>query len=364
MTVSLKLDSLQPTGSFKVRGAIAACSALPAGSRIVTASAGNHALGTAWASAKLGVPATVVVAETASSAKREALARLPVELIVYGQDYDTAEAFALTLATDPDRQATYVSPYNDPQVIAGQSTLLDELLAQMPGDRNRPLTIVAAVGGGGLVSGLSMRAHELWTEDRPIRIIGVEAAASLAVSAAVKAGDTYEVPIGDTIADGLSGNLEPGSITVGLIAEYTGPSRERERGAASCRDPLARKASRHHRRGRRCGGNRRDPGRHDRSGRGRRRRCHLGAKHRAAETGGDSDGAGRVILVFGIKTFRWGSDQTDYLRTCPQCGFYGYFVRKKAIRAVTLFFVIPVFPLSGITTVDVCPQCNTPFIRR
>ena len=219
MTVSLKLESLQPTGSFKVRGAIAACSALPAGSRIVTASAGNHALGTAWASAKLGVPATVVVAETASSAKREALSQLPIELIVHGQDYDAAEAHALTLAADPDRQATYVSPYNDPQVIAGQSTLLDELLDQLEG--NRPLTVVAGVGGGGLVSGLSMRAHELSTDDRPIRIIGVEAAESLAVSAAVKAGDTYEVPIGDTIADGLSGNLEPGSITVGLIAEYT-----------------------------------------------------------------------------------------------------------------------------------------------
>ncbi len=69
MTVSLKMECLQPTGSFKVRGAIAACSALPAGSRIVTASAGNHALGTAWASAKLGVPATVVVAETALTRK-------------------------------------------------------------------------------------------------------------------------------------------------------------------------------------------------------------------------------------------------------------------------------------------------------
>lgn len=219
MTVSLKMESLQPTGSFKVRGAIAACSALPAGSRIVTASAGNHALGTAWASAKLGVSATVVVAETASSAKREALSQLPIELIVHGQDYDAAEAHALTLAADPDRQATYVSPYNDPQVIAGQSTLLDELLDQL--NSSRPLTVVAGVGGGGLVSGLSMRAHELSTEDRPIRIIGVEAAESLAVSAAVKAGDTYEVPIGDTIADGLSGNLEPGSITVGLIADYT-----------------------------------------------------------------------------------------------------------------------------------------------
>ncbi len=71
-----------------------------------------------------------------------------------------------------------------------------------------------------------------------------------------------------------------------------------------------------------------------------------------------------MILVFGIKTFRWGSNQTDYLRTCPICGFYGYFARKKTIRAVTLFFLIPIIPLSGITIVDVCPRCNTPFIRQ
>lgn len=71
-----------------------------------------------------------------------------------------------------------------------------------------------------------------------------------------------------------------------------------------------------------------------------------------------------MILVFGLKTFRWGSERTAYLGTCPQCGFYGYFVRKKSIRAVTLFFVIPIFPLGGITNMDVCPQCNTPFPRQ
>jgi len=217
--VLLKLESMQPTGSFKVRGAIAAASALSEGSRIVTASAGNHALGTAWASARLGVPATVVVAETASPAKREALAKFPIELIVHGQDYDAAEVHALDLAKEPSRQATFVSAYNDPQVIAGQSTLLDEIVSQV--ERDRPLTVVAAVGGGGLVAGLSLRARELSTADRSIRIVGVEAEQSLAVSAAVKTGDTHEIPIGDTIADGLSGNLEPGSITVGLIAEHT-----------------------------------------------------------------------------------------------------------------------------------------------
>ncbi|MGC4106301.1 MAG: pyridoxal-phosphate dependent enzyme [Thermomicrobiales bacterium] len=217
--VSLKLETFNPTGSFKVRGALAACAALPEGSRIVTASAGNHGLGMGWASGRLGIPATIVVAETASPAKRDAIARMPVELILHGTSVDAAEFFAMDLASDPARAATYVSPYNDPHVIAGQSTLLDEVVTQHPGDGSgRPLTVIAGVGGGGLVAGMALRAQELSTPQRPIRIIGVEAAESLALSAAVAAGDTVEVPIGETIADGLSGNLEPGTITAGIIA--------------------------------------------------------------------------------------------------------------------------------------------------
>lgn len=218
-SVWLKLETFQPTGSFKVRGALAACAALPAGSRIVTASAGNHGLGIGWASGRLGIPATIVVAETASPAKREAIARMPVELILHGTSVDAAEFFAMDLAGDPARAATYVSPYNDPRVIAGQSTVLDEIVMQHPGTGDgRPLTVIAGVGGGGLVAGLSLRAQELSTPQRPIRIVGVEAAASTALSAAVAAGDTVEVAIGETVADGLSGNLEPGTITAGIIA--------------------------------------------------------------------------------------------------------------------------------------------------
>jgi len=217
--VWIKAESFQPSGSFKVRGALAAATALPAGCRIVTASAGNHALGIAFAAGKLGIPATIVVPGNVSPAKRAALEALPIELIVHGDDYDAVEAYAMSLAADPVREAIYVSPYNDPHVIAGQSTIVDELVAQLPGDR--PLTIVAGVGGGGLVAGLSLRARELTTTARPIRVIGVEAAQSVAVSRAIAAGQTYEIPIGETIADGLSGNLEPGSITVGLIAEHT-----------------------------------------------------------------------------------------------------------------------------------------------
>lgn len=211
----LKLETFQPSGAFKVRGAIAAASRLAAGSRIVTASAGNHALGIAWASGRLGIPATVVIAETASPAKRAALERLPVDLVIHGATYDEAEAFALRLAGDPDRRATYVSPYNDPDVIAGQATVLDEVLDELP--ERGPLTIVVPGGGGGLLAGCAVRAHERSTPERTIRIVGVESAHSLGLSASVRAGETVMVDVGTTVADGLAGNLEPGSITVALL---------------------------------------------------------------------------------------------------------------------------------------------------
>ncbi len=216
-TCQLKLETFQPSGAFKVRGAIAAASRLPPGSRIVTASAGNHALGIAWAAARLGIPATVVIAETSSPAKRAALARLPIELLIHGATYDEAEAFALALAAGPARQATFVSPYNDPDVVAGQATVIDEILDQAP-DRG-PLTVIVPGGGGGLLAGCAIRARDRATPERPIRIVGVESAVSLGLSASVRAGETIMVDIGTTIADGLAGNLEPGSITVALLRD-------------------------------------------------------------------------------------------------------------------------------------------------
>lgn len=211
----LKLETFQPTGSFKVRGAVAAVATLPPGSRIVTASAGNHALGIAWASIRLGIPATVVIAETASMAKRAALEALPVELIIHGPDYDAAEAHGLLLAADPARHATYVSPYNDPHVVAGHASMLDEILEQMPS--NRPLTLVVPGGGGGLLAGIALRAEARETRQRPISVYGVESERSTALSTSVRAGRWTEVVVAQTIADGLAGNLERGSITVDLL---------------------------------------------------------------------------------------------------------------------------------------------------
>jgi len=139
--VFLKLETWQPTGSFKVRGALAALSQAGASRGIVTASTGNHALGTAFAADRLGVRATVVVPASASPAKLEALRRFPASVIVHGDSYETAEQHARALAETGPR---YLSAYNDPDVIAGQATLGIELLSQLRGS----VTVVCSVGAG------------------------------------------------------------------------------------------------------------------------------------------------------------------------------------------------------------------------
>jgi len=214
-TCHLKLESLQPTGSFKVRGALAAVAAVPEGGRILAASAGNHALGIAWASQRLGIPATVVIAETASPAKRAKLEALPIELIRYGQSYDEAEAYTIGLARNLHAGTVFISAYNDPLVIAGAATVLDEIVDQRPS--NGPLTVIVPASGGGLLAGIALRASRLSNDEAPITVVGVEVANSPAMSAALEAGHAVDVPVGATIADGLAGNIEPGSVTINLI---------------------------------------------------------------------------------------------------------------------------------------------------
>ncbi|MEV4621126.1 pyridoxal-phosphate dependent enzyme [Asanoa sp. NPDC049573] len=209
---ALKLECWQPTGSFKVRGALWSLTELNAAQRtagVVTASAGNHALGIAYAAERLGVEATVVVPTTASPAKVRALRGRRVRLVEHGTDFEAAERHALDLAAEG---RTYISAYNDTAVIAGQASIASELRAQAAG----PLTVVAPVGGGGLVAGLCLVA----AQDPEMRIVGVESASSNALSAAVAAGRVVPVEVGATVADGLAGNLEPGSVTPSIVAEH------------------------------------------------------------------------------------------------------------------------------------------------
>ena len=190
----LKLELLQSTGSFKVRGALNALLQVD-GESVVTASAGNFGLAVAWAAQKVGVQATVVVAETASPAKIAKLRTFPIELVIHGRDFDEAERHALSL---PGR---YVSPYNDTEVIAGQGTIALEL----PDAE----TIVVPIGGGGLAAGIRLATAA--------RLIGVVPANFPAMTAALAAGGVVEIHCDWTVADALHGNIEPGSVTVEML---------------------------------------------------------------------------------------------------------------------------------------------------
>ncbi|MEY2423508.1 MAG: threonine dehydratase [Acidimicrobiaceae bacterium] len=210
--VVLKLETLQPTGSFKVRGALVAVAravALDPETPLVTASAGNHGLGVAYAATAYGATATVVVPENASPAKLAALARFDVTLVPKGTSYDEAEAYAVGLA---DEGAAFVSPYNDPDTIAGQGSVVLELFDQVPGLR----TIVVPIGGGGLISGVGLAA----TLRPGVRVIGVQAAASPAILSALDDDGASPIVVHPTLADGLAGNIEAGSVTIDLVRRH------------------------------------------------------------------------------------------------------------------------------------------------
>ena len=205
----LKLESLHPTGSFKVRGALAAvATAVRDGRPVVTASAGNHGLGVAFAATRLNARATVVVPENASTAKVEALRRFDIDLLLVGDRYDAAEQAALRIADQTN--AEFISAYTHPDVIAGQATVVGEVAEQVVG----PFRIVVPVGGGGLAAGTALGA--------PARasVIGVEAQASRAVSASMRAGRVIDVDVEPTIADGLAGNVAADTITPRILSQH------------------------------------------------------------------------------------------------------------------------------------------------
>jgi threonine dehydratase len=212
--VWLKLECFQLTGSFKLRGALNALLVLDEAARrrgVVTASAGNHGLGVARAASLTGLPAAVVVPETASAAKVELLRQSGCELILHGPDYDAAEAYAIDLAAT--RDATFVSAYDHPAVVAGGGTIALEILETLP----ETDVLVVPSGGGGLISGVALAAKGVRPE---IAVYGAQSVASPALHAAVAAGRQVTVPVLDSLADGLSGNIAEGSITVELARRY------------------------------------------------------------------------------------------------------------------------------------------------
>ena len=209
--VVAKVETVQPTGSFKVRGGLAAVSATLAhhpGRAVVASSAGNHGLGVAFAASKLGARVTVVVPTGASAAKVSALRQFDVRLVLHGEGYREAETHALALAAQEGSR--YVSPYNDADVIAGQATLARELAELVSGLG----TVVVPCGGGGLLAGVV-----LGLAGTDVRVVGVESEASPSMSAALAAGGIVPINVEPTVADGLAGNLEPGAVTVRIALE-------------------------------------------------------------------------------------------------------------------------------------------------
>jgi threonine dehydratase len=207
----LKLECAQVTGSFKLRGAASALRAVEGRYPVVACSAGNHALGIAHAAALAGIEATLVLPESASPAKVAALRRYPATLVQVGASYDEAEAAAVRMAHEEGLR--FISPYNHPDVIAGQGTLGAEILEQLPSAE----VLVVSVGGGGLISGIGLWAKAI---NPNIRIVGVQAESSAAMLASLQAGQIVQAPDLPTIADGLAGNLEPGSLTFPLVQRY------------------------------------------------------------------------------------------------------------------------------------------------
>ena len=205
-----KADNFQKTGSFKFRGALAKLTSLSTDIPAITASSGNHGLALATAAKITGHDLTVVLPETVALEKLSKIKALGVEAILHSNDSGLAEQHAQALAKEQGK--IYVSPYNDPQVIAGQGTIALELLEQLP----RLDVVYVSIGGGGLISGIGsvLKAFSPKT-----RIVGVSAKNSAALAASMRAGKMVEVKHSDTLADGCAGSVDGDSMTLPLGIE-------------------------------------------------------------------------------------------------------------------------------------------------
>lgn len=199
--VWLKLESLQRTGSFKLRGAAArlAAMSLAGEKRAIAASAGNHGLGVALAAQTFGIEATVLVSSQTPEVKRAGIAALGAKVEVVGATFDEASAEAKRRAA-ADPSLTFISAFDDDYVIAGNGGLLArEILAQLP-DVD---TVVVPVGGGGLAAGLGVELVP-----RGIRILGVQPEANCAMKRSLEDGRAYTRYEGaPTLAEGLEGAI-------------------------------------------------------------------------------------------------------------------------------------------------------------
>ncbi len=210
--VWVKPEGLQKTGSFKIRGAFTKMTRMPDDDRalgVITASSGNHGAAVAFAAAQLGVPCTVVMPEDAPVLKERAVAGYGGTIVRHGRFSNERKAHAKVLAEEGG--LTYIDSTDDDDIIAGQGTCALEIIEQLP-DVD---TILAPIGGGGLMSGVATAAK---LAHPGVEIIGVEPEGSRAMHASLQAGEPVQVEV-DTIADGLR-TPKPGPVTFAYCSRH------------------------------------------------------------------------------------------------------------------------------------------------
>ncbi len=214
--VFLKMENEQVTHSFKVRGVINKLLSLSAEEKakgVVTASAGNHGQAVAYGAQKLGFQAKIVVPAHAPKVKVDGIKQFGAELLLFGETYDEAEKKAKQLAAQEGR--LFISPYNDERIVAGHGTVGLEILKEQPSVD----VVVVPVGGGGLIGGIAIAVK---TQKPTVRVIGVQSAASPVMYESLKAGKIVPPHRHEryTIAEGLVGAVEKGSITFLIAQQY------------------------------------------------------------------------------------------------------------------------------------------------
>lgn len=195
----LKLENMQPIGSFKIRGAIQKLSKLTLEQKklgVVAASAGNHAQGVAWGSQRLGIPATIIMPRNAPLVKIQNTQALGAEVILEGNTYADAFSLAQKISAEGSRKIL-IHAYEDPDIIAGQGTIALEILEQIPGLD----VIVGAVGGGGLMGGVSTVFKELLPHTE---VVACQASGATAMIQSIQAGKAVTLATVHTIADGIA----------------------------------------------------------------------------------------------------------------------------------------------------------------
>ncbi|SDW06504.1 threonine dehydratase [Lachnospiraceae bacterium KHCPX20] len=196
--VYLKPENLQRTGAYKVRGAYYKISTLSAEDRkkgLITASAGNHAQGVAYAAKHFGCKATIVMPTTTPLIKVNRTKSLGAEVVLHGDVYDEACEYALKLADE--HGYTFIHPFDDPEVATGQGTIAMEIIQELP----LVDYILVPIGGGGLATGVSTLAKLI---NPKIKVIGVEPAGANCMQASIKSGSVTTLPNVNTIADGTA----------------------------------------------------------------------------------------------------------------------------------------------------------------